>query len=275
MMSAAETRELAELVVPLDGSDESLRVLPVAARLASRLGMSIRLCTAGGERSEDWLRGIAEAHLAGFEVAVDAFDETDPVEAILTAAGDHGFPCMATAGVIRLHDGHVGSVAEGVVRRIGRPVVLAGPQMEHRPASPTERIICPVDGSKASEASLEIAASLAQRFKVPVWVVTVMSPKDESTARATLGVESSMYESGYVRSLARSISEKFEVDGEFDVLHGADPAEAIVEFAGDDGTVVMSTHGRSGLRRVFGGSVATGVVANSKRAVVVWRPQED
>ena len=58
------------------------------------------------------------------------------------------------------------------------------------------------------------------------------------------------------------------------VLHGTDPVQAIVEFAADDGTVVMSTHGRTGLRRVFGGSVATGVVANSKRAVVVWRPQE-
>ncbi len=275
MMSAAETRELAELVVPLDGSDSSLRALPVAARLAARLGMSIRLCTAGGERSEDWLRGIAEEHLAGFDVAVDAVDTNDPVEAILNAAGDHGFPCMATAALIRLHDGHVGSVAEGVTRRIGRPVVLAGPQMEYRPVSPTERIICPVDGSKTSEASLEIAALLAQRFKVPVWVVTVMSPKDESAARATLGVDPSMYESGYVRSLARSVSDRFEIDGEFDVLHGDDPAQAIVDFAGDDGTVVMSTHGRTGLRRVFGGSVAMGVVANSKRAVVVWRPQED
>jgi nucleotide-binding universal stress UspA family protein len=57
------------------------------------------------------------------------------------------------------------------------------------------------------------------------------------------------------------------------VLHGDDPARAIVDFAGDDGTIVMTTHGRSGLNRLFAGSVTTGVVAHSQRAVFVWRPE--
>ena len=50
------------------------------------------------------------------------------------------------------------------------------------------------------------------------------------------------------------------------------PEDAIVDFVGDEGTCVMTTHGRSGLSRVVAGSVATGVVAKSKRAVVVYRP---
>ncbi len=274
-MSAERIRDLAEFVVPLDGREDSLRALPVAARLAARLGMSIRLCTAGEAGSEEWLRNVAAGRLAGFEVGIDVVDTTDPVEAILTSAGESGFPCMATGASIGLHDGRIGSVAEGVVRAIGRPVVLVGPSMEDREVSPTGRIVAPVDGSKTSEAALEIAAILASRFKVPLWVVTVMSPKDETAARTSLGVDPSMYETGYVRSLARSLAAKFEVDGEYDVLHGDDPAQAIVDFAGDDGTIVMTTHGRTGLRRVFGGSVATAVVANSKRAVVVWRPEEE
>ena len=37
---------------------------------------------------------------------------------------------------------------------------------------------------------------------------------------------------------------------------------------------VMSTHGRSGLRRVFAGSIAAEVVAHSQRPVAVLRPVE-
>lgn len=274
-MSTNPTRDLAELVVPLDQGEASLRALPVAGRLSRRLGMTIRLTTVGGESAEEWLRQVAEEHLPGLEVVIEVVDSDDPVEAIIRASGDRGMPCMATAASIGLHDGHVGSVAEGVVRTIGRPVLLIGPEMEYSEGSPTHRIICPVDGSKTSEASLPVAGGFAERFKVPLWVVTVLSTADESAARVSLGVDPSFYETGYVRSLARSLAGQFAIDAEYDVLHGDDPAAAIVDFAGDDGSVVMSTHGRSGLRRVFGGSVATGVVAKSKRAVVVWRPQED
>lgn len=274
-MSTNPTRDLAELVVPLDRGEASLRALPVAGRLSRRLGMTIRLTTAGGEPAEEWLRAVAAEHLPGMEVLTEAVESDDPVEAIVGVSGDRGMPCMATAASIGLHDGHIGSVAEGVVRTIGRPVLLIGPEMEYSEGSPTHRIICPVDGSKTSEASLPIAGGFAERFKVPLWVVTVLSTADESAARLSLGVDPSFYETGYVRSLARSLAGQFDIDAEYDVLHGDDPAAAIVDFAGDDGSVVMSTHGRSGLRRVFGGSVATGVVAKSKRAVVVYRPDED
>lgn len=273
-MSTPEVRDLRELVVPLDGRDASLRAIPVAARLSKRLGMSIRLCSVGADAT-DWLPAVADEHLAGHEVAVDVIPDGDPVDGIVKLAGERGIVCMATAASIGLHDGRIGSVAEGVVRLVGRPVVLAGPSMEGRDLSPTQRIVCPVDGSHTSEAALATAGSLAKRFDVPLWVVTVISPKAESAARAGLGGDPSMYEAGYVRSLARTQADKHGIDGEYDVLHGDDAAAAIVDFAGDDGTVVMSTHGRSGIRRVFGGSVAMGVVAHSQRAVVVWRPEED
>ena len=89
-----------------------------------------------------------------------------------------------------------------------------------------------------------------------------------------MSVDVAAAETAYVRDLASRIRKSHGIDAEFDVLHGDDPATAIVDFAGDDGTVVMSTHGRSGISRLFAGSVTTKVVADSKRAVLVWRPSE-
>ena len=89
-----------------------------------------------------------------------------------------------------------------------------------------------------------------------------------------MGVDAVTIGVGYLRRLAGQIRDSHAIDAEYEVLHRDNPAEAIVDFTGDDGTVVMTTHGRSGLSRLFGGSVATGVVAHSKRAVIVWHPAD-
>jgi nucleotide-binding universal stress UspA family protein len=262
-----------EVMVPLDGSEASVRSVPVAGRLASRLGLDVRLFSAGGNDSASWMQNVAERLLPGLEVAVDTAPAGNPVEAIVAAAGHDRMACMATAGSLLPHKGHVGSVAEGVVRRIGRPVALVGPQMEPNPGDNTQRVVVPVDGSKLSEASLEVAGDLARALGVPAWVITNIDQKTEAAARASMEGDLIATESGYVGRLARSLGKRIGIEVEYEVLHGDDPARAIVDFAGDDGTIVMTTHGRSGLNRLFAGSVTTGVVAHSQRAVFVWRPE--
>ncbi len=103
-------------------------------------------------------------------------------------------------------------------------------------------------------------------------MVTVFSPRDEVAAVAELGHAVVVgTEAGYVQRLAVQATAASGVDGQFEVLHRADPALAIVEFLGDGGIAVMTTHGRSGLSRLFAGSVTTAVVAHSHRPVLVWR----
>jgi nucleotide-binding universal stress UspA family protein len=269
----ASIREMNELLVPLDGSRGSERSLPVAGRLADRLGLGLRLFTAG--ESEAMLKEAAARLLPDREVAFEVAAEGDPVDAIVAAAGDGRVVCMATAGSLLPHGGHVGSVAEGVVRELGRPVFLVGPQMEPDPGESTQRVIAPVDGSRSSEAALRIAGDVASALQVPLWIVTNIDPKTEAKARGAIAGDLVAAESGYVHRLATATARQFDIEVEYDVLHQKDPARAIVDFTGDDGTIVMSTHGRSGLNRLFGGSVATDVVAHSKRAVLVWRPDEE
>ncbi len=272
-MGAPSIAGMKELMVPLDGSEASVRSVPVAGRLAGRLGLDVRLFSAGGNDSASWMQNVAERLLPGLEVAVDTAPAGNPVEAIVAAAGHDRVVCMATAGSLLPHKGHVGSVAEGVVRRIGRPVALVGPQMEPNPGDNTQRVVVPVDGSKLSEASLEVAGDLARALGVPAWVITNIDRKTEAAARASMEGDLIATESGYVGRLARSLGKRIGIEVEYEVLHGDDPARAIVDFAGDDGTIVMTTHGRSGLNRLFAGSVTTGVVAHSRRAVFVWRPE--
>jgi nucleotide-binding universal stress UspA family protein len=233
------------------------------------------LCSATDdpEGSRQWLHGVVDRHLPDSEVDIEVIESGDAIDAIVEAAGSTGLVCMATAATLRPHRGRVGSVAEGVVRRIGRPVALVGPAMEPEPGQRTQRVILPVDGSALSESSLGIAEDLALVLDVPLWIVMAVSHKTEAAAQAEVGDTLVSVESGYVARLARDIGQRIGRDVEYEVLHLDDPAKAIIDFAKDDGTVVMATHGRSGLNRLFGGSVATDVVAHSKRAVFVWRPE--
>jgi nucleotide-binding universal stress UspA family protein len=60
------------------------------------------------------------------------------------------------------------------------------------------------------------------------------------------------------------------------VLHGS-PVEAITEAAESEGAdlIAMASHGRTGLSRVFYGSVAAGVLHRVDRPLLLIRSQED
>jgi len=275
-LSSETISGMREMLVPLDGREASLRSVPVAARIADRLGLALRLFGVSGdpEETRKWLLAQAERLLPGRDVAVDAASGDDPASVIAGQAASGTLVCMATAATLRPHQGHVGSVAEHVVREVGHPVMLLGPHVDPDPGELTKRIVVPVDGSDLSAQALDIAGDLARALRVPAWVVSAIPPKVEAAAGQRLGATPSAAESGYVRGLARALADRYGIKTGYEVLHIEDPAEAILDFAGDDAMVVMSTHGRSGLNRLFAGSVALGVVARSRRPVVVWRPTE-
>jgi nucleotide-binding universal stress UspA family protein len=264
-----------EMLVPLDGREASLRSVAVAARIADRLGMQLQLFGVSSDPEEmaTRLREHAIRLLPGLDVGVRTASG-DPAELIVSEAGGDRLVCMATAATLRPHHGHLGSVAETVVRTIGRPVVLLGPRVDPEPGRPIDRVVIPVDGSDLSERAVDMGGDLARALGVDAWVVSVISPRVEASASDQLGGDPTGRESGYVRKLAERLSETHDIRSGFEVLHIADPAIAIVDFAGQDGAVVMSTHGRSGMSRLVAGSVALRVVAQSPRPVVVAHPSD-
>lgn len=268
---------MTEMLVPLDGREPSLRSLPRASRIATRLGLGLRLLSVSDdvEGTRAWLAEKAAEVLGDAEVALEVIPGDDPAEAIAAAAAPTTLVCMATAATLRPHQGHVGSVAEHVVRESAGPVMLIGPEVDLDPGVATARVVVPVDGSPLSEQALGVAGSLAAALQVPAWVVTVIPPKVEAAAGRQLGGSVIGPESGYVRRLADDLGRQHRVRTGYEVLHIEDPVDAILDFTGADGLVVMSTHGRSGLSRLFAGSVALGVVGGAARPVVVVRPDAD
>lgn len=265
------------LVVPLDGHESSVRAVPTAGRMARRLGGSVKLSSvvADGSEAPDrtrWLANVASTHLAETDVDTSVQISPHTVDAIVAGAGEHGLLCMATAGSVRFHRGHFGSVAEGVARALDRPLIMAGPHVDPEPNEPTRRVVVPVDGSKLSEAAVAVGVELAETLAVPMWVLSVESPSTRTATAARLGTAERGGASGYVNGLAGRIGQRSSVEVRSDVVWSENADRAIVDFVGSDGTAVMSTHGRSGLGRFFSGSVTAGVVAWSQRPVVVLRP---
>lgn len=260
------------VLVPV-GSSEDLRAVEFAAHVAARRGGRVRAIHVGRDlagsaldlaRIADALAKIDAAPIELVPVTSDAIDH-----AIVQAADDATLVCMTTAATVLPHDRHIGSTSESVVRMLGKPVALVGPKAVGIVEVPA-RIVVPVDGSERAEAALGPAAELAVTLGAEVWVVTVVSRRQQEQAGAMVGADLGVLESAYVRRLARHIGR----DAQWEVLHGSDPAAAILDFAHPNGIVVMSTHGRTGLARLFAGSVAAEIVAGSTHPVVVLRPPE-
>lgn len=176
---------------------------------------------------------------------------------------------MATAARLGPHAGHIGSIAEHVIRRAWRPSMLVGPSAASRYEHGADRLILPVDGSELSELAIEPATELARILSLPLWVVTVVTKRIRDAA-SMVGIDPAA-ESNYVRNIATDIAAQ-GVDAEFEVLHGDTAGASILDFAGRDGAVVMSTHGRSGLMRIALGSVTSHVVRHSPYPTVVVPP---
>lgn len=265
------------LVVPLDGRAESVRAVPIAGRISRRLSSGMRLISAVSEASETearstWISEAAARHLGEDQFSIQVAVGDDIVETITSAAAEDGLVCMATAGSVRFHGGHWGSVAEGVARALGRPMLMIGPNVDPVPGESTRRVIVPLDGSPLAEAALQPAADLATVLGEPLWLIAVVSPMAQAAEAASHSGTVGHPEEGYLATTADRIGAASNVEVRHETIQSENIDRAIVDFAGDDGTAVMSTHGRSGLSRLFAGSVAAGVVAHSHRAVVVVRP---
>ncbi len=139
------------------------------------------------------------------------------------------------------------------------------------------RICCPIDFSEASRAALELAARLARRDGAGLTVLHVTGTrwpgeqgeilprprskeKDETTLLAEWTAEAERLAGSTVSS----------------VLLSAPAGPAIVGFARDDATdlIVMSSHGRTGFRRLVLGSVTEEVLRTASCPVLVVRREE-
>lgn len=137
------------------------------------------------------------------------------------------------------------------------------------------RILIPLDGSKTAEQVMPWARTLAERFQVPVELLTVIDvgvllTSAEGARRFDLLVEQSVREG---RAYLERISGRLAgVRVTRKVEQGAAADLIIEKAAADESTLIaMTTHGRSGLERWLLGSVAEKVLRSTTNPLLLVR----
>jgi nucleotide-binding universal stress UspA family protein len=154
-----------------------------------------------------------------------------------------------------------------------------------------KRLLVPLDGSRFASRALRYAAEVAQRFGAEVILIQVIKPATPVIdAGAPVGVSPAAAEivlqaaleadkrnaaraGRYLSGKVRAIRSR-RIRSSYHVLMG-EAARSIMEFSEKENIdlVVMTTHGKSGLRRALMGSVADVVIRESGKPVLVIRPQ--
>jgi nucleotide-binding universal stress UspA family protein len=165
------------------------------------------------------------------------------------------------------------------------------------------KIMVTLDGSSFAEAVVEPAAQLAREAKAEVYLVQVLDPSDvhstlsrpsdyaEDTREAAVRGDpfTNVSSSGVVETSGQAL-ERIEreareylqhVGHRFDPIHpeavvlvGEDVDEELARFAGDQKVdiIAISSHGRTGLRRLFMGSHTQRVLERGVAPVLIVRP---
>ena len=278
------------ILVPLDGSPLAERALPYAVQIASATGAQLRLVRACEPAppvlldSGAAVRVAIAVHAAELHDARRAMDQQvaalrsggasadgvvrsgDALDVILSEARTCGAELivMTTHGRGGLTRALYGSVADAVLRGSTVPVLLlpeaVPPSAE---AGYLARIVVALDGSSLAEASLRPALGLARAGGGKLDLLRVVDPPEGLGKHAFLRAErAKAYR--YLRVQAKRVGDA-GVEAAVHVRVG--PVVATILAAADQlgaGLIAAGTHGRSGLSRLVMGSVATGLVEQSR-----------
>ena len=143
-----------------------------------------------------------------------------------------------------------------------------------------ENILVPLDGSEPAEAALPHATQLAKAVGARVTLLMVIQPISVYPQPGMVGpvVSVSMNledEEEQGRQYLDRIVKRLELEGvdAGSVVKKGDPASEICDHAQENNIdlIVMSTHGRSGIRRWVYGSVAERVLRGANVPVLLVR----
>jgi nucleotide-binding universal stress UspA family protein len=294
------------IMLPLDGSAFGEQAIPIAATLASRCGAQLKVVHVH-ERSSagEWelltpyrFEGVEDAerdwegedlkheqeylarHAAGAECKVLEGPVVPSLEKEI-AESNPDLIVMATHARGGLSRALVGSVADRLIRDVHKPILLIRVPEKQRAAGElkTDHILVPLDGSAMSTSVLQHALSMSIPSETRITLLRVVSPPYAATELAVVGetdvIMSERVEAAheYLNGIATELGvEGYLVDT--DVVISSMPADAILHYAQDKAcdVICMATHGRSGVRRMLMGSVASSVLHSAKVPVLLYRP---
>ena len=241
-----------------------------APALAAESFQVIRLSDSEREQLDTSLRDWVAAEAApGVSVETAVEEEFNVPETIVSYAARVGADLitLATHGRSGFRKFVLGSVAEKVLRTSPCAVLVVPPHAPDAvPRAPVayQRIVCPVDFSKASPHSLDIAASLADEsggrltavhiFEMPAELSDLPTP--DLTEYRAMGFERARR---CLKKMTGSVQPKCGID---ELLLAGKPAREILRLADEQQAdlIVMGVQGRGAIERMLFGSVTQRVV---------------
>lgn len=292
----------ASLLVPLDGSPLAdraipwaqaiagpdtrivlLRVLPPPGAVEELLGRRGADATGAAETAARAALESSAAALAGRAGVELAVATGDPAEVIVAEAESRGIGAIVIASHARGAIGRwmFGSVADRVARTSTVPVVILREDEEADPgATELRRVVVPLDGSPRALEALPAAREIAAAHSLPIHLLTAIDVAQLTPVAAP----------GVVMPVSGELYEQVFDDLTTSAQQGLDEAAATLRRAGLEVTTevrmgppyvaisdvlrasdlaVLTSHGRSGVRRWLLGSVAEQLVRYSPAPVML------
>lgn len=205
----------------------------------------------------------------------------DPADQIVRVAteGEVELIAMSTHGRGALGRWIFGSVADRVARGATMPVLLVRPDPEEARSIAIRRVVVPLDGSALAEEALPTAQALAKRLNIPLHLITAIDIMrlippaygpvvafDPEVYQETL----TQLKSGAAATLA-DVSKQMQGEGlriNSQVVQGS-PFASITDAAQDGDLIIMTSHGRGGVRRWVLGSVAEKLVREAPGPIIL------
>jgi nucleotide-binding universal stress UspA family protein len=144
-----------------------------------------------------------------------------------------------------------------------------------------QKILVPLDGSNRAEKILPHVEALAVQNQATVTLLQIVPPAGDILTAGVitplpdqLDSEKKLAES-YLNSIKAGLQAK-QIETRTRVVVSGQVADAIVKIADEEkiNLVAMSSHGHSGLSRVFYGSVAAGLLHQIDRPLLIIRSRK-
>ncbi len=290
------------LLVPLDGSPLAdraipwaraiadsgtkivlLRVLPPPGAVEELLGRRGADPTGAAETAAHASLAASAAALGGRAGVELAIATGDPAEVIVAEAAARGIGAIVIASHARGAIGRwmFGSVADRVARTSPVPVVIVREDEDAGEVAPElRRLVVPLDGSERAEEALPAATAVAKAHNLPVHLLTAIDIASLTPVAApgvVMPVSGELYDQVYddltetaksnlAHAAAKVRGAGLEVTTEVRV---GPPYMAITDVLRAGDLAVLTSHGRSGVRRWLLGSVAEQLVRDAPTPVML------
>lgn len=259
-----------EILVPFNGSDDTIHALEIAAGLATASERNLRILAYSSDADVpihspallDMVATISDRYSLSPQITTIASSRFLKEELIAESMRRPGSVlCLPSQGLGR-RALVTGSLTTDVLLDTVAPVVLVGPDCEERISSHRGPLVVALDGSDESERIIEVAHEWAQGFGLSVEVITVLDAAATAALAAAVST-GDVQESSYVAHVARD-TVLAEDETNFEILHGK-PVEEILREANlrDAAAIAIASHVPVGIDRLLHGSVLDEVVRHS------------